>query len=135
MSFEIDAVITLSPLTCYYMRTGKCSLDVVSAFYVSKAAKTAANDLLFCPRLYRAMCGRERLKPITVSPYKCGHAEVITGHQRACIASKKGIALAVRPAKGGHGNDCPICQGQITFDEDSGTNQFVRLRVYLKNSR
>jgi len=131
---EIEAVITLSPSTCYFMRTGKCSLDVVSDFYISKAPKTAANDLLYCPRLYRTMCGSnkktEKTAPITILPCKCGHVEVITGHQRACIAAKKGLELAARVASGGPNDNCPICEGQITFEQYSGTNQFVNLTVY-----
>jgi hypothetical protein len=132
---KIDAVITLSPSTCYYMRTGKCSLNIVTDYFVSKTSKTAANDLLFCPRLYRAMCNRERLKPISITPCECGHVEVITGHQRACIASQKRMELAVRLAGRGHNENCPICEGQITFEQDCGINHFVRLRICAENER
>ena len=54
----IEANITLSKSTCYYMKTGKCSLNLVSDYYISAQTKTAANDLLYCPRLFRAMSNR-----------------------------------------------------------------------------
>ncbi|MBS5725783.1 MAG: hypothetical protein KHW59_08420, partial [Clostridiales bacterium] len=64
----LEANINLSKATCYFLRTGKCSLNIVGDFYISPSTKTAANDLLYCPRLYRAMCRKERMKPIAIVP-------------------------------------------------------------------
>lgn len=127
---RIEANITLSKSTCYFMLTGKCSLDVVTDYYIAISTRTAANDLLYCPRLYRAMCNRERLKPIAVTPCECGHAEVVSGHQRACIASRKQLELAIQPAGQDLKDSCPHCGGQITFDENYGNNRIISLRVY-----
>ncbi|MDD4414335.1 MAG: hypothetical protein PHR14_07290 [Oscillospiraceae bacterium] len=126
---KIESVITLSPSTCYYMRTGQCSLDVVTDYFIPTSSRTGAGELLFCPRLYRAMCNRERMKPITVTPCECGHAEVVSGHQRACIASRKGIELAIRPSSGKHKSNCSICGGQVTFERNSGSHKFVGVKV------
>lgn len=126
---KIEAVVTLSPSTCYYMKTGKCSLNVVTDYYVSASSKTAANELLFCPRLYSAMRGREKMKPISVTPCECGHTEVVSGHQRACIASQKGIEMSISLAAKKPKANCPICGGQLTFEKNSGENRFIRLKV------
>jgi hypothetical protein len=69
------------------------------------------------------------MKPLSITPCECGHAEIVTGHQRACIASRKGLQLAIRPAGNKLKSNCPICEGQIMFDKNSGTNRFVRLKV------
>lgn len=130
---RIEASITLSRSTCYFMRTGKCSLDIVTDYYIATSTRTAANDLLYCPRLYRAMCNRERMKPIAITPCECGHAEVISGHQRACIASRKNLELTIQPAGPEVKAACPICTGQITFEENSGGSRLVTLRVRAEN--
>ena len=79
---NIEATITLSKATCYFMKTGKCSLHIIDDHFLP-AGKVAANDLMYCPRLYKAMLAKEQNKPITVMPCACGHAEVVSGHQRA----------------------------------------------------
>ncbi|HJD24455.1 MAG TPA: hypothetical protein H9694_10000 [Firmicutes bacterium] len=132
---KIEASITLSRSTCYFMRTGKCSLNIVTDYYVATSTRTAASDLLYCPRLYRAMRNRERMKPITVTPCECGHAEVVSGHQRACIASQKNLELIIQPAGPEIKADCPICGGQITFEENSGSNRIISLRVRVEDDK
>lgn len=127
----LEANINLSKSTCYFMRTGKCSLSVVGDFYLSPSSKTAANDLLYCPRLYRAMRRRERMKPFAIAPCECGHVEVISGHQRACIASQKGLTLSMRPADGDVKPACQVCGGQVTFDGELGGNRIVTLKAVL----
>ena len=72
---------------------------------------------------------RERLKPITVMPCECGHAEVVSGHQRACIASRKGMELAIKPVGSRFKETCPVCMGQITFDESNSNNRIIALNV------
>ena len=131
---KIEAVVTLSPSTCYYMQTGKCSLNVVTDYYISTSTRCAANDLLYCPRLLRAMRNRERLKPITVTPCECGHAEVVSGHQRACIASQKALELAIQPAKAKPKSDCTVCAGQLTFEKNSGGHRLVKLKIRMKDT-
>ena len=88
---KIEAVVTLSPSTCYYMKTGKCSLNVVTDYYVSASSKTAANELLFCPRLYSAMRGREKMKPISVTPCECGHAKSFRDIKGRVLQARKGL--------------------------------------------
>ena len=105
---KIEASITLSRSTCYFMRTGRCSLDIVTDYYVATSTRTSANDLLYCPRLFRAMRNRERMKPISVTPCECGHAEVVSGHQRACIASRENLELVIQPAGPEVKAECPI---------------------------
>ena len=129
----VEVTLNLSKSTCYFLRTGKCSLSVVRDFAMSAPGKISKNDLLYCPRLYRAMCNRERMKPITVTPCECGHAEVVSGHQRACIASQKNLELSIQPAGPEYKADCPLCSGQITFEENSGSNRIVALRVRVED--
>lgn len=132
---KVEASIALNKATCYFMRTGRCSLHVVTDYYLAPSAPTAANDLLYCPRLYREMCGRGRMTPIGVTPCECGHAEVVTGHQRACIASQKQILLEVKPAGPGSKKDCPVCGGRIPCDENGETYRIVNLLIRMKEEK
>lgn len=127
----LEANISLSKSTCYFMRTGKCSLSVVGDFYLSPSARTAANELLYCPRLYRAMRRQERMKPLAVVPCECGHVEVISGHQRACIASQKGLTLSLRPTGDNIRPACQICGGQASLDGAVGGCRIVTLKAVL----
>ena len=106
------------------MKTGKCSLNLVDAFSVSSSVKVATNDLLYCPKLYKAMCTKkEQMRPITVALCECDHGEVMSGHQRACIASQRSIPLPVRASSSEVRPTCSVCGGQMTFDtvaNDSG---------------
>ena len=127
----LEANINLSKATCYFLRTGQCSLHIIGDFYISPTTKTSANDLLYCPRLYRAMCRKERMKPISIVPCECGHAEVISGHQRACIASQKNLQLSMRPTGDKAKTACQVCGGQVTFDGESGGNRIVTLKALV----
>lgn len=118
----VDLTINLNKNTCYFLKTGKCSLNVVDDFSCS-SGKLATNDLLYCPKLYKAMCSKkEQMRPISVALCECGHGEVLSGHQRACIASQRGLSVPVRAAEDAVRPACPICGGQITFNNvsDSG---------------
>ncbi len=119
----VDVTINLNKNTCYFLKTGKCSLNVVDDFTCS-SGKIATNDLLYCPKLYKAMKSKkDQMRPVSVALCECGHGEVLSGHQRACIASQRGIPLQIRAADGDVRPACPICGGQITFDtgiNDSG---------------
>lgn len=119
----VEVTINLNKNTCYFLKTGKCSLNVVDDFACS-SGKLATNDLLYCPKLYKAMRSKtDQMRPISVALCECGHGEVLSGHQRACIASQRGIELPVRAAEETVRPSCPICGGQMTFDSnmnDSG---------------
>lgn len=121
---KIDLTIKLNKNTCYFMKTGKCSLNVVDAFSISSSVKVATNDLLYCPKLYKAMCTKkEQMRPITVALCECDHGEVMSGHQRACIASQRSLPLPVRASSEKTRPTCSVCGGQMTFDtiaSDSG---------------
>lgn len=129
---NLEVTIRLSKSTCYFMKTGKCSLNLVDDYYVATSTRTAAGDLLYCPRLYRAMCNRERGKAIAIIPCECGHAEVVSGHQRACIASQKRLPLAVCAAEEESRPFCPVCEGQMTFEEqNTGGARIVTVRAVI----
>ncbi len=114
----VDVTINLTKSTCYFLKTGKCSLNVVEDFTCS-SGKIATNDLLYCPKLYKAMRSKkEQMRPVSVALCECGHGEVISGHQRACIASQRGIPLPIRAADDKVRPACSICGGQMTFDTD-----------------
>ncbi len=131
----LEANITLSKATCFCMKTGVCSLNIVEDYFVSTNTKTAANDLLYCPRLYRAMLNKERLKPIAITPCECGHAEVVSGHQRACIASQKGLPLSVKAAGEDTNKACRVCGGQITFDENTGGERLISFKAIIHKDK
>ena len=119
----VEVTINLTKNTCYFMKTGKCSLNVVDDFACS-SGKIGTGDLLYCPKLYKTMQSKkDQMRPVTVALCECGHGEVLSGHQRACIASQRGIPLPIRPADEEVRPACPICGGQMTFEagmNDSG---------------
>ena len=130
----LEATISLSKSTCYFMNTGKCSLNIITDYYVASTTKNTSHDLLYCPRLYRAMLNRERMKPIMITPCECGHAEVVSGHQRACIASMKNLELTIKAVGDTISDACPVCKGQMTFDENTGGKRIVNIRAILHNT-
>ncbi len=133
---NLEATITLGKNSCYFMRTGKCSLGLVGDFFLSGGAKIGQADLLYCPRLYRQMCGSDKNKPVEIVPCECGHAEVVSGHQRACIASQKRLEVLVQATGDEVRALCPVCGRQMTFEEEEAANQggtrIVTLRARVK---
>lgn len=131
---NMEATITLSKSTCYFMKTGKCSLSIIGDNYVSPGGRVASNDLLYCPRLYRAMCTKEQNKAITIVPCGCGHAEVVSGHQRACIAGRTKLPLAVRAAPEQEDRPfCSVCDGQVTFEtQNTGGIRIVTVKAVIQ---
>lgn len=127
----IDVTINLNKNTCYFLRTGKCSLNVVDDFSVSASTKVATNDLLYCPKLYKTMrAKKEQMRPITVALCECGHGEVVSGHQRACIASQRDMPLPVRASDDAVRPTCSVCGAQMTFDTvNNNGNRIVTLRA------
>ncbi len=136
---KIDLTIKLNKNTCYFMKTGKCSLNVVDSFSISSSVKVATNDLLYCPKLYKAMCTKkEQMRPITVALCECDHGEVLSGHQRACIASQRSLPLPVRASAEDIRPTCSVCGGQITFDKvanDSGARIVTVNAVAIRGSK
>lgn len=121
---KIEVTIKLNKGNCYFMRTGKCSLNVVDDFSIAGSLKIPTNDLLYCPKMYKAMCSKkDSMRPITVALCECEHGEVLSGHQRACIASQRNLPLQVRASSESTRPTCAVCGGQMTFDSvqnDSG---------------
>ena len=127
---SIEASIQLQPNNCYMERTGRCSLELTDDFFISGGGpKMAADELLYCPRLYQAML-RDRTKPLTVTPCECGHGEVAPGmQQRACIASHTRLPLLLKLAKPKPA--CRVCGEQISFDTQPGA-RIVTLRAAVE---
>ena len=121
---KIDVTIKLNKNTCYFLRTGKCSLNVVDDFSMNGPLKIATNDLLYCPKLYKTMCAqKDKMRPLTVALCECDHGEVVSGYQRACIASQRNLPVQVKATDDDIRPTCTVCGGQMTFDnhqKDSG---------------
>ena len=122
----IEATILLNKDTCYFMKSGRCSLDMVDGFSMIAAVKSNPSDLLYCPRLYKAMqSARKGKKERTVkcTACECGHAEITSGAQKACIASQKNLTIYLDIDKEKCLDLCAICGRQMTFEEESAMNQ------------
>lgn len=125
----VEVTINLNKNTCYFLKTGKCSLNVVEDFACS-SGKIGTADLLYCPKLYKTMKSKkEQMRPVSVALCECGHGEVLSGHQRACIASQRGIPLPIRAADEEVRTACPICGGQMTFDANDSGARIVTLNA------
>lgn len=128
---KIEVNISLNKTSCYMMQHGRCSLDIVQSMYISPTLRLAPNDLLYCPRLCNILRSREGLKPLVVMPCECGHAEVVTSQQRACVASKKRFEQEIALLGDESRETCRLCKGQLTF-EQTGGNRNIVLRVRFK---
>ena len=121
----LEATILLNKSTCYFMKTGRCSLDMIDDFSMLPAVKSAPSDLLYCPRLLKMMQNaRKSQKESTVKckACECGHAEIVSHPQKACIASQKKLLLHLEMEDVSEPL-CPVCGRQMTFEEESAMNQ------------
>ena len=128
---RVEVTVSLSKSTCYFMKTGKCSLNLISHLS-APSARPAPSELLYCPKLYRSMLEKERGKPVTVALCQCGHGQVIAGHQRACIAGQKGLPIELRAVDEEVQPACDVCSGQITFDQNVGGQRIVSVKAVIK---
>ncbi len=127
---KVETIISLNKSTCYFMKTGKCSLNVVKDFSASDAITAAPDELLYCPRLLQHMQNSEKPAEVSVIPCDCGHAEVVSGHQRACIAEQRGLELEFVSAEKDQKPACSLCEGQLSFDENAGL-RIVTVRAVI----
>ena len=128
----VELTVTLNKSTCCFLRTGKCSLHRVQDYFLSPVLRTSQADTLYCPRLHRAMTGREPVKPITITPCGCGHAEVVSGKQRACIAAQQRLTVPIRRSKQPEKALCAVCDGQLTFDSKPGAPRIITVRAQIE---
>lgn len=128
---KVEVTITLGKNTCYFLKTGKCSLNVLTDVGVS-AAKPAPGDLLYCPRLLQAMLTKEKKKAVPVVPCACGHGQVVSGHQRVCIASQKGLPVFLRAARDTVEETCAVCGGQMTLEHTIGGQRIVTVQAVVE---
>ncbi len=119
----VEVTVQLTKANCYYMNKGVCSLSLIEDFSFSPAERLAQNDLFYCPRLYKQMLSREKGHSVPVIPCNCGHVQIMSGHQRACIAGRRNLILPVKVDENkSEKNFCPVCGGQTTLHgkEDAG---------------
>ena len=128
---KVETIISLTKSTCYFMKTGKCSLNVVKDFSMWDSIPSAANDLLYCPRLLQTMLESDKPLSVSVIPCDCGHAEVVSGHQRACIADQRDLELEFVSAEKDQKPACSMCEGQLSFDENTGGVRIVTVRAVI----
>lgn len=124
---KVPVAVILDKHTCYRLRTGRCSLDIVGDFELAAPVKTGAADLLYCPRIYRAMRDRERERRLSVTPCACGHAELALSPQKACIAARCELEVLLQPAECEPKELCFACGRQLTFDEDMPDREGAQL--------
>lgn len=126
----VEACVSLNKSNCYFMRTGRCSLNLVGDFYLSPGTRIARNDLLYCPHMYRTI-QKKKARAITVVPCRCGHAEVVSGAALTCIASrtKKPLVLNISEEMK---DACPVCRQQLSFIEQKESPQILTLRAEVR---
>ena len=131
-TFEVT--LNLNKSTCYFLRTGRCSLSIVRDFSISSSSscKIMQNDLLYCPRLYQLMKSHKS-KPIVIIPCQCGHGQVVSGQQRACIAGQKRLELEMKAEGDTIEPACRFCTGQMTFDGNAAGQRIVTVRALVHN--
>ena len=131
----LEATVLLKKTTCYYMKTGRCSLDLVGDLSMAPSVKSAPDDLLFCPRIYQSLKARGRDRAVKVVSCRCGHAAVTAGHQRACVANRTGLQVTVEVDGEKCYDLCPVCGRQMTFDEEeamkNGGTRIVSLKAVV----
>lgn len=122
----VEATIQLTKTNCYYMNHGVCSLSLVDDFFVSAADRLPQNDLLYCPRLLKQMTGKDKDKTVPAVPCNCGHVQILSGHQRACIAERKRLVLPIEVDESkGEQELCDVCGGQLTLQSQEETGKRI----------
>ena len=131
MRGRVETIISLSKNTCYFMKTGKCSLNVIKDFSVSDLTVPAMDELLYCPRLLQTMRAADKPPVVSVIPCECGHAEVVNGHQKACIAEQMDLELEFVDAEQDEKAACSLCEGQLSFDGGVIGRRIVSVRALI----
>ncbi len=118
----IEATIQLTKTNCYYMNHGVCSLSLVDDFFISHSERVSQNDLLYCPRLYAQMKARAKDRPVAAVPCDCGHVQILSTPQRACIAERKGLMLSMKVDDNKEARPlCGVCGGQTSLHSKEAT--------------
>ncbi len=127
----IEATIGLTKSNCYYMTHGVCSLSLVDDHFISPSIALSQNDLFYCPRVYQHMLSRDKDKAIPATPCNCGHVEILSNPQRACIAERKGLVLNLQIADDNQEQAlCSVCGGQTTLhDKEEAGKRILSLKV------
>ncbi|MBQ9414420.1 MAG: hypothetical protein IJU16_04765 [Clostridia bacterium] len=132
---KVEATVQLTKSNCYYMNHGVCSLSIVEDFFIDPGERLPQNDLFYCPRLYAQMTGKNTLRPVPVVPCDCGHLQIISGHQRACISQRRSLTLPVRVDESrGERAFCAVCGGQTTMRDKEGREDAGK-RILLLHAR
>lgn len=120
----VEATIQLTKANCYYMSHGVCSLTLIDDLYITPTERLPQNDVLYCPRLYKQML--ERDKAVPAIPCNCSHVQILGGHQRACIAERKGLTLSLKIEDDKAERElCNVCGGQTTIHSKEATGKRI----------
>ncbi len=133
---SIEATIQLTKANCYYMTNGVCSLSIVDDHFISTNERLPQNDLLYCPRLYKLMTGKDKDKTVRATPCNCGHVQILGSQQRACIAERKNLVLPLEIKDDQKEKAlCPVCGGQTSLQgkEDAG-KRILSIHVHAVKS-
>lgn len=128
---SIEATIQLTKANCYYMSHGVCSLSVIEDHFISPTERLAQNDLFYCPRVYALMLSRDKEKAIPATPCDCGHVQILSNPQRACIAERKDLMLSLEIDDNKKERAlCDVCGGQTTLhDKEEAGKRILSLKV------
>lgn len=122
----LEATIQLTKANCYYMNHGVCSLSLIDDLFISNTERLAQNDLMYCPRLYKLMLTKEKDKAIPAIPCNCGHVQILSGHQRACIAERKNLLLSLKIDDDKEARPlCSVCGGQTTLQSKEAAGKRI----------
>lgn len=100
----------LTANTCYRLRTGRCSLELIGDFSLRADVTLPENDLLFCPRLRKLAA--DGTMPLPVFPCDCGHVKAAGNSQLACVAARSNLTLTVLSQGEQILTVCPACADQ-----------------------
>lgn len=122
----VEATIQLTKSNCYYMNHGVCSLNLIDDYFMSVHERMPQNDLMYCPRLYKQMTAKGKDRPVPAIPCDCGHVQILSGHQRACIAERKDLVLSVKIEDDKEARAlCGVCGGQTTMHAKEATGKRI----------
>ena len=72
------------------------------------------------------------MNPCRFSPANAEHAEVVSGQQRACIASQTGLELAICAAGDEVRDACKICgTDSAPGEENAGGDRIVTIKALI----
>lgn len=128
---KLEATISLNKSTCYFLKTGQCSLGRRGGLLPVPRHAAATVGPTVLPESAPGHGGPGRLEPVPIFPCECGHARGGFRQQRL-LASQTGLELAICAAGDEVRDACKICgTDSAPGEENAGGDRIVTIKALI----